>query len=401
VSTDLRVRGRVVLGPRAGFGAVAVALASLYLAAGAPTPLLVVLQQRWDYPTWLLTIAFAVYAVALLVALLVVGSLSDFVGRKPVLLASLAVEVLAMLMFVVAPSIGWIIAARAVQGLATGAATSAFTAALVELAPPRRLSLGPVIASIAPAGGLGLGALVTGVVVQLDGSSARTGVFASLAAVMILALLVLPLTAETTSRRPGALSSLVPRISVPPSARSEFGAAVPVLVAAWMLAGLFLGLVPTILHDLLGRESGLLDGVTVFLEPGTAAVAGLLLGRLPNRLVLVAGGAAALVGALVVLAGVLLTALPLLWVGAVVGGVGFGASFSGALRALGPLAAPHQRAGLVAAVYVIAYLAFGVPVVVAGILDTSLGLLPTVLGYTGALAVVASAGLVVQLRRAH
>lgn len=391
----------VVLGPTAGFATVAVALASLYLAAGAPTPLLVVLQRRWEYPTWLLTIAFAIYAVALLVALLVVGSLSDFVGRKPVLLTSLAVEVLAMLMFVVAPSIGWIIAARAVQGLATGAATSAFTASLVELAPVRRPSLGPVIASIAPAGGLGLGALATGIVVQLVGASARTAVFTSLAAIMILALVVVPLTAETTQRRPGALASLVPQVSVPPGARREFGAAVPVLIAAWMLAGLFLGLVPTILRDLLGRESGLLDGVTVFLEPGTAAVAGLLLGRLPHRFVLVLGGAAALLGTLVVLVGVLLTALPLLWVGAVVGGVGFGASFSGALRVLGPLAVPHQRAGLIAAVYVVAYLAFGVPVVLAGVLDASLGLLPTVLAYIGVLAVASASGLIVQLRRSR
>lgn len=308
---------------------------------------------------------FAVCAVALLAALLVVGSLSDFVGRKPVVLISLAAELIAMLMFVCAPSIGWVIAARAVQGLATGAATIAFTAALIELAPPGHSSCSAVVASMAPTGGLGAGALIAGLVVQLSAPSARTTVFAAPATVIALALVALPFISETARRQPGALSSLVPQVSVPPGARREFGVIAPVLVAAWMLAGLFLGLVPTILRDLLGRDSGLLNGVTVFLEPGAAAVTGLNLGRMSSRRVL--------------LVGVLRRELPLLWIGGLIGGVGFGASFSGALRTLAPLGEPHQRAGLVAAVYSVAYLAFGIPVIAAGLLDTSVGLLATVI----------------------
>jgi MFS family permease len=82
-----------------------------------------------------LTIAFAVYALGLLAALLVTGSLSDYVGRRPVMLGALALELVAMVMFAMAPKIGWVIATRILQGVATGAATSAFTAAVVEQAP--------------------------------------------------------------------------------------------------------------------------------------------------------------------------------------------------------------------------------------------------------------------------
>jgi MFS family permease len=110
-------------------------LSALYVAAGAPSPILSLLEQRWGFAPWVLTIAFAVYALGLLAALLVTGSLSDYVGRRPVMLGALALELVAMVMFAMAPNIGWVIAARILQGVATGAATSAFTAAVVEQAP--------------------------------------------------------------------------------------------------------------------------------------------------------------------------------------------------------------------------------------------------------------------------
>ncbi|MGA9221647.1 MAG: MFS transporter, partial [Pseudomonas graminis] len=132
----------------------AVTFISLYLAAGAPTPLLAFYQERWGFPAAVLTLAFAVYAIGFLAAMLTVGSLSDHVGRRPVLIGALLVQLLATLMFLLAPDIGWVIAARVVQGLATGAATSAFTATLAELAPPNRKKLGSVLGSVGMTAGL-------------------------------------------------------------------------------------------------------------------------------------------------------------------------------------------------------------------------------------------------------
>ena len=243
-----------------------------YLAAGAPTPLLVVFQQEWRFAPWVLTVAFATYAIGLLAALLVAGQLSDYAGRRPVLIVALAVELLSMLMFVFAPGIGWVIAARAVQGIATGAATSAFTASIVEHAPVHRKRLATIIGSVAPAGGLGIGALLTGVAVQFT-QHASLIVFAALAVVMAAGAAVTALSAETATPRPGAVRSLVPQVAVPRAARREFTAAVPVHLAAWMLSGLFLGLGPTIIQDLFGLHSRLLNGATAFVLPETAAVA--------------------------------------------------------------------------------------------------------------------------------
>ncbi len=391
-------RARRLLAPSAAFAGSGAVFAALYVAAGAPTPLLVVFEQQWGFPAWVLTVAFASYALGLLAALLVAGSLSDHVGRRPVLIGSLVGELGAMLMFVFAADIGWVIAARTIQGIATGAATSAFSASVVEHAPEHRKKLATIITSIAPAGGLGLGALLTGAAVQFS-THASVLVFTALAVIMVIGTGVVAFSAETVSPQPGTARSLAPHVSVPRAARREFVASIPVHMAAWMLAGLFMGLVPTILRDLLGLHSGLLNGATVFVQPAAAAVAGLSLGRLAPRRTILVGGVGVLLGTAVNMTGVATAALPLLWLGGLIGGVGVGASFSGALRTITPLAQPHQRAGLFAAVYLVAYLSFGVPAIIAGLLIAPLGLLHTVLGYGVVIIAAAALGLLAQYRR--
>jgi hypothetical protein len=76
-------------------------------------------------------------------------------------------------------------------------------------------------------------------------------------------------------------------------------------------------------------------------------------------------------------------------------GVGFGVSFLGVFRTLSALAPPGARAGLIATIYVVSYLAFGLPVIAAGIAVTHLGLRDTAIVYGIVVAMLAAAaGLV-------
>ncbi len=393
-------RTRRQLPPVAAFTGASLAFFGMYIAAGAPTPLFVLFQEQWAFPAWVLTIAFATYAVGLLLALLVAGSLSDHIGRRPVLIGALVVELIAMVIFIFAPSIGWIIAARAIQGIATGAATSTFSASIVELAPARYKRLGTLFGGLAPAGGLALGVLATGVAVQFTVVPAVI-VFTALAVIMILGTLVAVFSAETVARRPGAARSLIPRISIPLAAQREFAASIPVYLGAWMLAGLYLALAPSIIRGFFHIDSGLLNGTVAGLEPAAAAIAGLLIGGLTARRTTLIGGVTIFAGIVLTVAGITTASLPLLFAGSLVGGVGFGSSFSGALRTIAPLAGTHQRAELFAAVYLVAYLAFGVPVIIAGQLITPLGLLTTVVVYGAVIALVAIVGIIAQLRVAR
>jgi len=201
--------------------AEAVTFTSLYLAAGALMPLLVLYQEQWQLPATLLTLTFAVFAVGFLAAVLTVGSLSDHVGRRPVLIGALIIQLISNVLLLVAPDIGWVIAGRIVQGVATGIATTAFTAALVELAPPNRKRLGAILGSVSLTGGLAVGSLLAGLAIQLT-DIANAVVFIVLIIITMLGIVVVVLSPETVTRAPGAIRSLIPRVAVPPPARSEF-----------------------------------------------------------------------------------------------------------------------------------------------------------------------------------
>ncbi|MDG4821411.1 MFS transporter [Asanoa sp. WMMD1127] len=382
---------------RAAFAGSAAAFAVLFVAAGAPTPLLVDLADRWAFAPWLVTFAFGVYAFAVLAALLLVGSLSDHVGRRPVLLGALTVQLAAMLMFVFATDIWWVCAARVVQGVGTGAATSAFTASIVELAPPRHRRAGAIVGAVAPPVGLGVGALLTGVAVEHSGNPTRLA-FVVLAGLTVASIALVARSPETVARRPGARRSLVPHVRVPPRIRPEFAAVTPVLVASWALAALFLGLAPTIVRGVFANDDGVVHGAVVAVALAAAAVTATVLGRRTARATQTIGAAFVLVGAALLAAAAWADLFPLLWVAGAVCGVGLGPSFSGALRALSPLAAERERAGLFAAVYLVSYVSFGLPAILAGELIGPVGLLPVTVGYA---ALVAAAGLVALVAQAR
>src|SRR5262249_59745189 len=70
--------------------------------SSAPTPLYAVYQAAWGFSPITITVVFGVYALAVLAALLVFGSLSDHIGRRPVLLGTTLVHVVAMALFAAA-----------------------------------------------------------------------------------------------------------------------------------------------------------------------------------------------------------------------------------------------------------------------------------------------------------
>lgn len=362
------------------FAGSTTAFVSLYLAAGAPTPLLTYYQQQWGFAAPLLTLAFAVYSGGFLIALLTAGSLSDHIGRRPVLLGALFVQLVSMIMFLTAADIGAVIAARVVQGVATGAATSAFSAALVELAPPGRKKLATVLSSVGVAGGLALGALLAGLAIEYV-PRPDVPVFIALAAITVFGMVVVALAPGSGIRRKGALRSLLPKITVPAAARSEFLSAAPAIAAGWMLAALSLGLAPSIVRHVFQIDSGLLTGFTVFVGPAASAVAGLAFLRVGSRSGMVLGIAASIAGTAGIVSGVLIGSLLLLVAGQMLGGIGFGAAFAAALRLIMPLVGAHERGSVAAAVYILAYASFSIPVILAGLLAPSFGLVAAVVVY--------------------
>jgi MFS family permease len=360
----------------------------LFLAASAaPTPLYRVYQARWGFSASTLTAVFAVYVVFLLMTVLIFGSLSDHVGRRPVIITALTVDTAACILFLLAPGVGALFAARALQGVAVGLAASALGGALLDLRPAG--SLAPLVTSNGGTVGLALGALGTSVLVQYGPIPAKL-VWWLLLGAFLAAILLVAATPEPGTVRPGALASLRPDISVPRSALGTFARAVPCLVAVWALGGFYLSLGPSLAAQLSGSHNLVWGGVITFLLTGLGAVTSLAFRNSAPTAVML-GGCLGLLGGAVVTAAAIVTSTPALLLGTVLAGLGFGLGNLGGYRVIMARAAASNRAGLIAAISTVNYLTFGLPALIAGIATSHFGLHDTALVYSIVIALLAAA----------
>src|SRR5580700_6439816 len=383
--------GGAALPRAAGFWLVAGVLFLLLFASGAASPLYAVYQAQWRFSATTLTAVFGVYALVLLVTLLVFGSVSDYLGRRRVIAVALVAGAGACGLFLAAHGAGLLFAARALSGAAVGIAASAAGAALVDL-QPEGSGRGPVVTGAANLLGLGAGALGTSALVQYGPAPTHLVWWLLLGAFAVAAVAVLAIP-ETAARRPGVLASLRPRMAVPRQARGTFAAALPGMIAAPALAGFYLSLGPLLAAQVLGSRDLVWGGLVIFLVTGTGAAATVAFRRG------LSGPAAMLVGCLTLVAGAVMTLAAIetasaaaFLAGTAVAGAGSGtAFFLGAYRILTPLAGPGQRASLISASWIVFYLAFSVPVLIAGVAVTHFGLHRTAVVYSAALAVLAAA----------
>src|SRR5271163_2095145 len=234
---------------------VAGATLTLFLCgASAPSPLYAIYQSKFGFSTTVLTAIFAVYAVAVLAAVLPAGELSDQLGRRPVIVFGLGLQMVATALFLVANDIALLFAARILQGISVGVVIGALSALLVDL-QDRGSALGPLVASVASPLGLAIGALLGGELVEYAASPLRTVYWVLLVLFALAVLAVLALVPETSKRRPGQRLALGFEVRIPRRARSAFLALTPALFATWALAGLYLSLGPSFTASLLGDRS--------------------------------------------------------------------------------------------------------------------------------------------------
>jgi MFS family permease len=396
VETEAR-RGR--LSPGVAFGAITAVFVLFAAAASAPTPLYVVYQKEWGFSATTLTVIFAVYVLGLIGSLLVIGALSDHVGRRPVLAGALVLEGASFILFLVAGGVTGLLIARVIQGIATGAAFSTLGATLVDLDPPAARGRAGLVNALAPISGLAIGSLGCGALVQFAPAPTHL-VFALLLLGTVAAIAVVALLPETSARRPGALASLTPVVGIPVRLRADVYAIVPIIVASWALGGLYLSLGPSVAVNVFGISNHLIGGLVVTLLCGPGVLAAFTLRGWPTSRVLGISAALLSAGTALTLAGVETHDVALGAIGTVVAGIGFGASGLGSFGTLARIAAPTERGELLAAALVIAYLAFSLPAVAAGFATTTFGLHPTTVVYSAGVVGLGVIAVVAQRMRA-
>jgi MFS family permease len=360
------------LSPRLAYGLSAAVIGLALFASVTPSPLYETYSELWQFSPLTLTLIYATYAFGVLAALLLAGRASDEVGRRPVLLAALGTLMVSTVLFMLADSAAWLFAARGLQGLATGMALSAASAALLDLHPRRDpAGVGLTNGSVS-AGGIGLGILVSSSLVQL-GREPRVLPYVVLFALFAIAFAGAYLMPEPVRQR-SRFRLTVERPSVPFAVRRPFVLAALAVLSSWSIGGLFFSLGPQLSADLFNTTNVMVSGIGIVALAGAATLAQVLtagsapwLGTSAGSIALAAG-----VTLIVVASGTDSSATYL--VGSIVGGLGFGAAFLGGLRALVAAIPNEHRAAVMSAFYVVAYGSLSVPAVLAGIVVTHLGL---------------------------
>jgi predicted MFS family arabinose efflux permease len=384
---------------RAAFGLLTSIILTLLASSSAPTPLYATYQARWGFSPVAVTLVFGVYAVAVLASLLVLGGLSDHIGRRPVLVVALVAQAGVMLVFATASGLDVLLLARVLQGLATGAAVAAIGAGLVDLSPER----GPVANAAGAMAGTASGALASALLVQLLPAPTQLVYFVLLTLFLLQAVGVRQI-AETSRRVPGAMHSLRPTLGLPSHVRGAIAVAAPSLIAVWALAGFYASLGPSLAGLVDGTNSTILGGAALFVLAGSGALTVLVFHRTDARTFALAGAALIILGVALVLAAVPTRSPIVFFTGTAIAGAGFGGGFQGGLRTILALAPPTERAGVIAVIYIICYLALGLPAIGAGVLVVHTTVTHTALLFgLGVIALAAStaAAILVNGRRAR
>lgn len=386
--------------PRTRFGFALAIVAQIVMMAGAsaPSPFYPVLAHDIGFDAIVISAVFAVYAVALLVTLLTAGSLSDHIGRRPVAVAGFLLLAGSMFLFWHADAVPTLFFARVLQGVASGLLISALSAAVLDFAPGGRARLAALWNALTPGIGLALGALVSGAMLDVT-DQALLDVFAPLSGMYVLLAGLFLVVPETAPRRPGVWASLRIRVSIPPVIRADFWRGAPAVVAGWATGGLFLSLGANIVRSEAGGDAHVWQGLAVAMLAGVGAVTAFVMrSRSPRASVLFGTGALA-VGTLLSLFALGAESLPFYLAATAVTGMGFGTAFSGVVGSLTPHIPATERADVFAVLYVLAYLAFGVPTVVAGALVGVFGLEPVVVAYGVVVIALAAVAFGLRVRR--
>ena len=358
---------------RRGFWVVVGAFTVLMAFTTLPTPLYPLYQQLDGFPTFVITVIFAAYGLGVMSGLYLAGHVSDYLGRRRVLLAATAVELASAVMFVLLQDTASLLVARFLCGLGIGAVTATATAHLAELhavgRPDADGHFASVTAGAVNTGGLALGPLVAGLLTQFlpHPLTVPYAVWVVLLVLAFVALLVAPETVDRPAERPAYRPQ---RVSVEPAARPHFSAAAVAAGAAFSVLGVFTSLTASFVGGTLGMHSRLLTGALVFGVIGASALSQIVFGSREVADRLRAGMAAMSVGLVLVAVGAWTTSLPLFAVAGILAGAGVGLVFNVAITTAATVSSSEHRGETLAGMFLAAYAGITVPVVGAGVAVT-------------------------------
>jgi MFS family permease len=334
------------------------------------TPLIPLYAERFDLSAGTLSLLFATYTATVVPTMLIMGGLSDRVGRKRVMLPAMACISAASLLFALADSVPLLFAGRVLQGLAIGGFLGVGAAFVVDHAPPDRRARAALFAAVGFRLGFGLGPGLAGVVAEYSGDDIHRPFWGHLA-LMGVAILAVLLAPETVPRRRARIEA---RVGVPEGQMRGFATFLgPAGFLMSFLDAALLAIVPLYIVQTLGVHNVAVAGLVGFLILGMGGLTPLVLGRVEPRRAMMAGVAISSVSSLLVVAASTADTVALVIVAAGVIGFTNGLILQGGTAICGITVPLRDRGKLISAFYMCCY-AGTIPIVGLGYLANAIGL---------------------------
>ncbi|TCN26470.1 putative MFS family arabinose efflux permease [Kribbella orskensis] len=384
---------------RLAFVSAVVSLAAAFAANAAPVPLYNIYRAEDRFTNAGISLAVVAYSVGTIAALLVLGRVSNHVGRRRTAIASLGLLLLGCLLLLNVHAIGILLAGRVLMGLGAGLASSSLTAYIVDTVPTRPAWLASVASSQGPMLGLTVGAIGSGALVQF-GPWPRDLIYLVCAGLLLLSAALVAISPETVTPTPGAWRSLLPRVRVPARVRHLLPVAAAVFLSTWATGAFYQAFVPALVEDQLHTHNPLVPGLVFAAYMAPSVLGAPLGGRFTPAAAQRLGMIAFLAGMIGIITAIASGTLALFITSTIVAGASQGIAISAATRGLLHGSTLADRAPTFTAIYLISYSGAAFPSLISGQLSNTFSLPQITLGY-GGLALVATLFTVIAARNPH
>jgi MFS family permease len=384
---------------RLAFLSAVVSLVAAFAGAAAPIPLYNIYRAEDGFTNFGISMAIVTYSVGTLAGLLVLGRLSNHLGRRVTAIASLGLLLLGCLLLLNVHDLGMLLAARILMGVGTGMASSTLTSYIVDAAPIRPEWLASVASSQAPMLGLTVGAIASGALVQF-GPWPRDLIYLVCVGLLLLSAALIAISPETAAPTPGAWRSLLPRVSVPARVRHLLPGAAAVFLATWATGAFYQAFVPALVEDQLHTRSALVLGLVFAAYMAPSVLGAPIGGRLTPAAAQRVGMITFLAGMIGIITAIEAGTLVLFIIATIVAGAGQGIAISAATRGLLHGSTLADRAPIFSAIYLLCYSGATFLSLISGELSNTFSLPQIARGY-GGLAFIATLFTVFCARNPH
>lgn len=360
-----------------GFIGAACTFACVYAVSAAPIPLYALYQKNIGFTNAYLSISSVVYFVGTVLALLVFARISNYLGRKRVIIFILFLSLLSCLIFYNLQSTGMFMAGRFIQGISCGMASSTVAAYLIETSPKNMPNIGTFITGNIPMLGLAVGAIASGILRAVSMSA----IFRIMIILLLFCCIMIMAGKETIIKSKGVIKSLIPQIEIPQNVKSLFPAASAVFIGTWAIGGFYQTFSATIALNQFGIENTIVPAVMFTFLQLPSLIGGTAAGKIKTERAQKIGITCFFITIVAMIFSLQFKNIYLFFMATVCAGIFWSLAFTGSLKGILNKTETKDRAGVLSAVYLISYGGAAVPVLVTGYISRFFDLLQIAVGY--------------------